>query len=314
MRPSIQHDPDYIGLGIVHLQALVGEALAKYWLLKDGRDPDTIRFGAYLQRMAYPPYFYDPMIEVLQSFLPHFLILSFILSIIINTKYLVYEKESKLKESMKLMGLQASVHWLSWFITFAIYLIPSLAIYALLLSLDTGYHGRVLPKTDPTVFFAFLLCYGIALITFSFMVSTFVQTANVGAALGGILFYSFYIPSNSLKPSVGKGKKLVAGLFFNTAMALGANFISFYEAIDQSSQEPEQSQGSNFLLRSLVLLGGGAEWRHSRSGLQCASGEDNIPNNTIVLTFDSPKLPSRIHAGYLTLDLEPYVLLHDGLL
>ncbi|GFO32879.1 Gag-like protein [Plakobranchus ocellatus] len=36
-------------------------------------------------------------------------------------------------------------------------------------------------------------------------------------------------------------------------------------------------------------------------------GEDKIQTDTVVLIFDSPKPPSRIRAGYLTLDVRPYV-------
>ncbi|GFN80539.1 RNA-directed DNA polymerase from mobile element jockey [Plakobranchus ocellatus] len=36
-------------------------------------------------------------------------------------------------------------------------------------------------------------------------------------------------------------------------------------------------------------------------------GEDKIQTDTVVPTFDSPKPPSRIRAGYLTLDFRPYV-------
>ncbi|GFO49493.1 nucleic-acid-binding protein from mobile element jockey [Plakobranchus ocellatus] len=36
-------------------------------------------------------------------------------------------------------------------------------------------------------------------------------------------------------------------------------------------------------------------------------GEDKIQTDTVVLTYDSPKLPSRIHTRYLTLDVRPYV-------
>ncbi|GFN87759.1 hypothetical protein PoB_001426500 [Plakobranchus ocellatus] len=38
-------------------------------------------------------------------------------------------------------------------------------------------------------------------------------------------------------------------------------------------------------------------------------GEDKIQTDTVVLTFDSPKPPSRIRVGYLTLDVRPYVRL-----
>ncbi|GFO27416.1 nucleic-acid-binding protein from mobile element jockey [Plakobranchus ocellatus] len=36
-------------------------------------------------------------------------------------------------------------------------------------------------------------------------------------------------------------------------------------------------------------------------------GEDKIQTDIVVLTFDSPKPPSRIRAEYLTLDVRPYV-------
>ncbi|GFO49798.1 nucleic-acid-binding protein from mobile element jockey [Plakobranchus ocellatus] len=36
-------------------------------------------------------------------------------------------------------------------------------------------------------------------------------------------------------------------------------------------------------------------------------GEDKIQTDNVVLTFDSPKPSSRIRAGYLTLDVRPYV-------
>ena len=91
-----------------------------------------------------------------------------------------------LQESMKLMGLKASVHWLSWFITFAVYLVPALAVYALLFGLNVaGDKGPVLANTDASLFFIFLLCYGVALLTFCFMVSTFVQK-------GECLFEKFF--------------------------------------------------------------------------------------------------------------------------
>ncbi|GFO05820.1 nucleic-acid-binding protein from mobile element jockey [Plakobranchus ocellatus] len=37
--------------------------------------------------------------------------------------------------------------------------------------------------------------------------------------------------------------------------------------------------------------------------------QNKIQTDTVVLTFDSPKPPSRIRAGYLSLDVRPYVLL-----
>ncbi|GFO40008.1 RNA-directed DNA polymerase from mobile element jockey [Plakobranchus ocellatus] len=45
---------------------------------------------------------------------------------------------------------------------------------------------------------------------------------------------------------------------------------------------------------------------HARR-IKVRRGEDIIQTDTVVLTFDSPKPPSRIRAGYLTLDVRPYI-------
>ncbi|GFO03549.1 RNA-directed DNA polymerase from mobile element jockey [Plakobranchus ocellatus] len=45
---------------------------------------------------------------------------------------------------------------------------------------------------------------------------------------------------------------------------------------------------------------------HARR-IKVRRGEDKIQTDIVVLTFDSPKLLSRIRAGYLTLDVRPYV-------
>ncbi|GFO02029.1 RNA-directed DNA polymerase from mobile element jockey [Plakobranchus ocellatus] len=47
---------------------------------------------------------------------------------------------------------------------------------------------------------------------------------------------------------------------------------------------------------------------HARR-IKVRSGEDKNQTDIIVLTFDSPKPPSRIRAGYLTLDVRRCVLL-----
>ena len=46
-----------------------------------------------------------------------FMVLAWIYSVAMIVKSVVYEKELRLKEVMKMMGLGNSVHWTAWFIT-----------------------------------------------------------------------------------------------------------------------------------------------------------------------------------------------------
>ena len=48
--------------------------------------------------------------------MPLCITVSFIYSVAILVQSIVYEKEQRLKEVMKMMGLNNAVHWTAWFI------------------------------------------------------------------------------------------------------------------------------------------------------------------------------------------------------
>ena len=57
---------------------------------------------------------------VIQYIMPLLTVISFIYSVAILVQNIVYEKEQRLKEVMKMMGLSNAVHWTAWFITSAV--------------------------------------------------------------------------------------------------------------------------------------------------------------------------------------------------
>ena len=82
----------------------------------------------------------------------------------VDTKNLVQEKESKLKESFKLMGMKLSAYWLSWFITNFIFILPTLVVFSVILGVDFGVtgdkgSGPILADTAPSMIFCGFLCY-----------------------------------------------------------------------------------------------------------------------------------------------------------
>ena len=54
---------------------------------------------------------------VIQYMMPLCITVSFIYSVAILVQNIVHEKEQRLKEVMKMMGLNNAVHWTAWFIT-----------------------------------------------------------------------------------------------------------------------------------------------------------------------------------------------------
>ncbi|KAL3853296.1 hypothetical protein ACJMK2_016847 [Sinanodonta woodiana] len=227
-------DPYYFNTGFLTL---------KYYLDKGIIETVTgitsLNINVTMQKMPYPPHLNDVLISVLQSNLPLFIVLSFILNALQITKNIAYEKENKLKESMKMMGLSTVMYWLSWFVKCLIYLAIAMIFYTLLLCIPIGSKGKVLNYTQPTLFYVFLFFYALSLIAFCFMVSTFFKKANSAAFAGGILFFLTYFPFFFLTnryQDMSQREKMAACLLSNIALAFGCNTIAVYEGTGDGAQ------------------------------------------------------------------------------
>ena len=87
----------YVDTGFIYLQYMVNRHI-----IEDNytNDPQFSNNEVYIQKMAYPAYIQDNMLKSLQTTLPLFFVLAFILYVIMLAKNLVYEKELKLKVSI----------------------------------------------------------------------------------------------------------------------------------------------------------------------------------------------------------------------
>ena len=97
----------YYNKSFVYTQRLVSEALVRQWA--PGATPDLGASSWSVQRIPYPPSVDDAMVQVVQQNFPTVLMLSFILSVIIMCKNIVYEKEKQLKVSTHLSFEQLKV-------------------------------------------------------------------------------------------------------------------------------------------------------------------------------------------------------------
>jgi len=91
---------------------------------------------------------------------------------------LVGEKERKIKEGMKIMGLRELVFWFSWFNIYAAYtIVLSLASTIILYLLG------VFNNTNWVLIFLLVFMYSITVIFFSFMISPFFDKSRVSTYL-----------------------------------------------------------------------------------------------------------------------------------
>uniref|UniRef100_A0AAY5K4S1 P-type phospholipid transporter n=1 Tax=Esox lucius TaxID=8010 RepID=A0AAY5K4S1_ESOLU len=176
-------DMRYIRGGFVYVQDLVERAVAR---VLSGVQPTT---GVYIQQMPYPCYVDDVFLRVLNRSLPLFMTLAWIYSVAMIIKGMVYEKEARLKETMRIMGLGTGQLWFSWFLSS---LVPFLISAWLLIALLKW--GDILPYSNPAVVFFFLTAFATATIMQCFLISTFFSRANLAAACGGLIYFALYLP------------------------------------------------------------------------------------------------------------------------
>lgn len=222
--------PGYYDEGFLTIQHAVDMAITEYI---SGKDPSA-SISVEMQRMPYPKYIDDKYLVALQSWLPFVLLISYIYPAINIAKSVVYEKEKKLKESMKMMGLQNWMHWMAWFIKSFLFLSTTTLLITILLC--TRWQGEgslaVLNNSDPTLVFIFLLLYTVCSISFCFFISTLFSKANSAATATGLLWFFTYFPYMILRPrysSLTNGNKIVLCLLSNTAMSLGCQMTSMFE-------------------------------------------------------------------------------------
>lgn len=179
--------------------------------------------------------------------------LSFTFSVILTSKEIVQEKESGIKEAMKLMGMSSPIYWLSWYIKSFILLIPSLILmvisYNVRLPLRSGGYAAIINKTDPFLFTIFLLLYSSSLSTFTLVCSTLFKKSSSATAGTGIIYFMTYLPNLLISlryDQTGFVIKMLAALVNNLAMAMGVQIIGMFEGAGRGLKFSNFYKGISF--------------------------------------------------------------------
>eukprot|EP00794_Sanderia_malayensis_P017576 gene17576-19328_t len=209
-------------------------------------------------QFPYPSYLQDRFISAVQSLMPLLFTLAFIYTATMIIKELVAEKQYRLKESMKMMGLSNWVHWLAWFLKNFLFLSISCILLAILLKV-----ARIFEFTHWSVILVFLLIYAFSSIFFCFLVSVFFTNAIRSMLFGAVLWFGTYAPyasfaSQATFEEMSKSSKAAACLLPNTCLGIAVQIITKFEAaqtgVQWSTFADPPSVDDNFSLAATVLM------------------------------------------------------------
>eukprot|EP01134_Creolimax_fragrantissima_P005049 CFRG5049T1 len=162
--------------------------------------------------------------------MPLILLLGYTYPILTLTREIVLEKEMRLKEAMKMMGMSASTNWIAWFLKSFILLFISTVVTLIILSV-----GEVVVYSEMTVIAVFYFAFVLAIIMFGFMLSTFFKSGKMAAPGAAIIFMLTFIPYQILVVSSrgdpSASQVAWSSLFINTAQSWGWMVIGQFEEL-----------------------------------------------------------------------------------
>ncbi|XP_068604697.1 retinal-specific phospholipid-transporting ATPase ABCA4 [Brachionichthys hirsutus] len=251
-RADPMEDQRYIWGGFAYLQDMIEHGIIK---LHTGNDWPL---GVYVQQMPYPCYVDDLFMITLNRCFPLFMVLAWVYSVSMMVKGIVLEKELRLKETLRAMGVNHGVIWCTWFIDS---LIMMTASTALLTAIIMG--GKVLNYSSSVLVFSFLLTFTVATIMQCFLMSVLFNKANLAAACSGIIYFTLYLPHIlcfAWQDRITKNMKLAASLLSQVAFGFGTEYLSRYEEQglglqwDNVQTSPLEKDTYSFLTSILMMM------------------------------------------------------------
>lgn len=214
-----------------------------------------------LQQFPYPKYTENFFIATVEGLLPLLMTLAFMYSAMSVIKELVFEKNQRLKESMKMMGLANWIHWLAWFTKDLLFLLISIIIATVFLK---GF--KIFEFSDGLLIFVFLLLYMIASIMFCFALSVFFSRPTVAMLFGAVAWYCTLVPYQTFAQqeayeALSRSEKAAACLLPNTCLGIATRIIAKFEIREvgltwsrvSESPDPDDDFSFDMVLGMLII-------------------------------------------------------------
>lgn len=156
--------------------------------------------------------------------LPFFMLLIYILPVYRLISQVVSEKETKARESMKMMGLNDFSYWLSWFVYYLIIVTIISVLCIIVLSFN------VIKYSNKGLIFLFFWVYGVSLFGLCIFLQSIFSRARIASISGTFVYFvTSFINFVVSDANVSSGAKSLASLLSTIAVSLGAQIFGNFE-------------------------------------------------------------------------------------
>ena len=178
-------------------QLLIDKAIIK--TLSDSSKTSIPDIQIRKKVMDQKGYSYKSKVNNMQSYMPFLMTIYYIPCICSLLNHLVIEKETKIKQSLIIIGLKRSIFWGSWALIYTFIIVVSSSLCILFM-----YYFKLFVFVHWSVLIVILLIFGLSCCCISFILSTMIdksKTGNVVSIIISILLFSGYFVEESIKNS-----------------------------------------------------------------------------------------------------------------
>ncbi|XP_069073042.1 ATP-binding cassette sub-family A member 13 [Pleurodeles waltl] len=204
------------------LQDMVERAITSVQTGKELLEPEV-----QVQAMPYPCHTSDLFLTNIGFFFPLIMMLTWMISVASMVRKSVHEKEIRLEEYMKMMGVHPSVHFLAWVLENIIMLAISSCTLVVILKVS-----GILFQSNGFILFIFFIDFGIAVIMMSYLISAFFSSANTACLCASLIYMISFLPYIVLlvlQKQFSLVTQTIVCLLSTTAFGQGIFLITFFE-------------------------------------------------------------------------------------
>uniref|UniRef100_F7FQX6 ABC transporter domain-containing protein n=1 Tax=Monodelphis domestica TaxID=13616 RepID=F7FQX6_MONDO len=210
------------------LKYAVDHAIIQYHRRNTVKDKSNITSFVFIKRFQNRAIKTDHFFLIFKYFFSIIILLAFSSPVLGAIRFIVSEKENKCKEYLLMMGLSKFLLWSTYFFTFFMRCLLVIFLQILIFFYKASVWDVLIRFSDKFLIFVFLICFALACVNFSFMISTFFNKSKLASSVGVLVYFFSFIPYRYVHKSYRKltlTKKLIPCLVSNVAMSLGAELI-----------------------------------------------------------------------------------------
>ncbi|EAR81921.2 ABC transporter family protein (macronuclear) [Tetrahymena thermophila SB210] len=172
----------WVNSGFLTIQNWIDNIILQYTT-----ENSNLEIQSSITSMLVQDHYKNSLVDNLKGNMGVFIVLPMILIYLRMTYGLLIEKEKKIREGMKVMGMSNSSFYASWIIYyFIIYFLCSILV-------SSALKGSIYVSSDWSVIFVWHLIFGISLIFQSIFITTFFTKAQVGNIFAMVFFLFQYM-------------------------------------------------------------------------------------------------------------------------